>query len=213
MKVIVVANGTVETGEWWQEACEGATWVVAADGGARNALHLGLTPRVVIGDLDSLEPELQRELAQRGVEFISHSPHKDETDTELALLYAAQHGASEIVLLGALGGRLDHALANIFLLAMPQLAAIHVALITPDEIVSLIRDEARFVGKPGDVLSLLPVGGDVRGITTQGLEYPLRDETLPFGLARGISNVLTAPVAEVRLREGLLLAIQHRSRA
>lgn len=211
MKVIVVANGEVTAGDWWQEACEGAAWVVAADGGAQNALRLGLTPCVVIGDLDSLEPVLRQELTQRGVEFISHSPHKDETDTELALLYAAQHGADEILLLGALGGRLDHALANVFLLAMPQLAAVRITIVAPQCMVSLIRDEACFAGRPGDVLSLLPVGGDVRGITTQGLEYPLCDETLSFGPARGISNVLTESVARVRVREGLLLAIQYHS--
>jgi len=208
VKALIVANGELEEGGWWRTQVADATWIIAADGGASNALRVGLMPQIVIGDLDSLDEELLTHLQAHGSRLMQHSSRKDETDTELALKYAVELGATEIYILGALGGRLDHALANILSLAMPELADAETYIVTRHCVISLIRHEARFEGQVGDILSLLPVGGDVTGITTEGLEYPLHGDTLRFGPARGISNVLTAPVARVRIGGGLLLALK-----
>lgn len=212
MKAVVIANGELEAGEWWREHVAGADLIIAADGGTHHALRIGLTPDIIIGDLDSLDADLAKRLETSGVRILRHSPHKDETDTELALLHALSLGAIEIAILGALGGRLDHALANILLLSMPELAGVRVYLAAAGYTVSLIHGQATFTGQAGDILSLLPLGGDVYGITTEGLEYPLRGETLRLGPARGISNVLTAPEARVRVQDGLLLAIKFAGR-
>lgn len=212
MKAIVIANGELAAGNWWQKWTQGADIIIAADGGTRHALSIGLTPDIIIGDLDSLDAELVKQLEADGVQMLRHSPHKDETDTELALLHALRLGATEIGILGALGGRLDHALANILLLSMPELAKTSVFLAAAGYTVSLIHGQAIFAGQAGDILSLLPLGGDVHGITTEGLEYPLRGETLHLGPARGISNVLTAPEARVRVQDGLLLAVKFEGR-
>ena len=104
-------------------------------------------------------------------------------------------------------------LSNVLLLALPQLVGLDVRLIEGQQTAWLICDEATIYGQPGDTLSLIPLGGDALGIRTQGLEYPLNDEPLHFGGARGLSNVLTAPVAHVRLREGALLAVHTPGRA
>lgn len=212
MKALVILNGEVQGSARERAQARDAAWCIAADGGAHNARRLGLWPDVIVGDLDSVAGELLAELQARGCQVIRHSPRKDETDAELALLEAVRRGATEIRILGALGGRFDHALANILLLTMPGLQGIPTRIVTHEAMISLIHGEAEIAGAIGDTLSLLPLGGDAVGIVTEGLEYPLRDETLYLGPARGVSNVLTAPVARVRLREGLLLAIHYPGR-
>ena len=207
MHVLLLANGAVEDPEQVRQHAGKADLVVCADGGCRHAQALGLRPQVVVGDLDSLAPEAQATLEAEGVDFVVHPRAKDETDLELGLLYAVERGATEITVLGAWGGRIDHTLGNVFLLAHPRLAGIDVRIVSATQRVVLVHQEASFRGSAGDLLSLLPLGGDVQGITTTGLAYPLRDEALVFGPARGISNVFTGGTATVRLRSGLLLAV------
>ncbi len=207
MRAIVIANGHVGN----SEASRAQTWshdlVICADGGAQHALALGLTPDVVIGDLDSLDGEFQTWLEREGCQVLIHPTHKDETDLELALRYAIDHGVDEILILGALGGRIDQALANILLLTLPELEGIKTHIVAGDQEMFLIRGQAFIEGQVGDTVSLLPIGGDVTGITTEGLEYPLQRGALKFGPTLGISNVLTAPVARVQVERGLLLCV------
>lgn len=207
MRAIIVANGSVEKGEKYQHLVRTDDWVIAADGGASVALKLGLQPRVVVGDLDSLPVRVRSRLEKGGCQFVQRPAHKDETDTELAIQYALAHGADEIVLLGAAGGRLDHALANVFLLGMPALAKVRARIVAGRTEVWLLRGghEQEIRGEHGDTVTLLPLGQDAVGITTTGLEWVLDDDTLPFGLARGVSNVMATDTARVVLREGLVL--------
>ena len=207
MHVLLLANGAVEDLAGVRHHAADADLILCADGGCRHAQALGLRPHVVLGDLDSLAPEAEAKLRAEGVEFVVHPRAKDETDLELGLLYAVERGATAITVLGAWGGRIDHALGNLFLLAHPRLTGVDVRIVSVTQAVVLVRREARFHGSPGDLLSLLPFGGDVHGITTTGLAYPLRDEDLLFGPARGISNVFTGHTATVCLGSGLLLAV------
>jgi thiamine pyrophosphokinase len=207
MRAIVIANGHVGD----SEASRVKSWphdlVICADGGTQHALTLGLVPDVVIGDLDSLDGDLRARLEGGGCQFLVHPTRKDETDLELALRYAVDHGADEILLLGALGGRMDQTLANVLLLALPELAGIKTRIVAGDQEMFLIRDQASIEGQVGDTVSLLPIAGDVTGITTDGLEYPLQRGTLKFGSTLGVSNALTAPVAQVQEERGLLLCV------
>lgn len=207
MRAIVVANGYVEVDESYVDFVRDDDLIIAADGGTEVALELGLEPSVVVGDLDSLPGELRVQLEQRKVEFVAHPPQKDETDTELAIRYALQAGASEIVLLGAVGDRLDHTLANVLLLAMPELERVPTTLMAGSTRLWLLRAGAQleFEGQEGDVVSLLPLGRDAVGVTTTGLQWALDDAMLSFGPARGVSNVMTTDSASVRLSDGLLL--------
>jgi thiamine pyrophosphokinase len=156
-----------------------------------------------------------------GVPMLRTSPHKDESDTELAVLEALRRGADGILIVGGLGGtRIDHALANIGLLAMPDLAGRRVAMLDAGSRISLVRapgpDGApvhrTLPGRTGDLVSLLPVGEGVAGVTTHGLAYPLDDEPLPAGPARGLSNVRASSDASVTLRAGLLLVVESPAR-
>jgi thiamine pyrophosphokinase len=212
MRAIIVANGYVENGETAEQLLAPGDVIIAADGGALVAQQLGLQPQVVIGDLDSLPGGMRTQLQQRGCRFIDHPARKDETDTELAIQHALEMGAEEIVLLGAVGGRLDHTLANVLLLGMAALEGVTVRMVTGNTDVWLIRagEDLEIHGQPGDTVTLLPLGQDAAGITTTGLEWALDNDTLYFGPARGVSNLMTAETARVALREGLLLALRIR---
>ena len=209
MRAVIVANGPMVKPPVPRLMVGDNDLVVGVDGGARNALELELKPQVVIGDMDSMETGLRERLEEEGCRFVEHPSRKDETDSELAVRYVLSQGATELILLAALGGRIDHTLANVMLLAIPELGPVRARLIDGNQEVLLIRDKVLIEGHPGDKVSLLPLSGDAVGIETEGLEYPLRHGTLRFGAARGVSNVLTAPRASVQVEGGLLLLVHH----
>jgi thiamine pyrophosphokinase len=181
---------------------------IAADSGAETARRLGHVPAYVVGDFDSLDKQLVEQLRARGSRIITAAVEKDETDTELAVQLAIEQGATEITLLGALGGeRFDHTLANVFLLAGYD--SVPIKIIDGPSTCWLLRGprSTTIEGQIGDLLSLLPLAGDANGIHTRGLYYPLIGEALRFGKPRGVSNALTGEQAEVSLESGLLLVI------
>jgi thiamine pyrophosphokinase len=209
MRTIIVANSPTFDAAPFLGLLAGADLLVAADGGG-NALHAaGLSPHVVVGDLDSLSAGAEALFRAAGAEVIRHPAEKDETDLELALLLAVERGADKIDILGALGGRWDQGLANVAMLALPELASLRVRLLDVGQEAYLVRDEAEIPGAIGDTVSLLPIGGAARGITTRGLYYPLRDAALAFERSRGVSNLITEPPAHVSLAEGLLLVVHN----
>ncbi|NLD72229.1 MAG: thiamine diphosphokinase [Chloroflexi bacterium] len=207
LHAVVVANGAFHHPERHMAVVRAADLVIAADGGA-NWLHArGLGAHLLVGDLDSITPEAQAALVAGGCRVLEHPRRKDETDTELALLEAVARGARRITLIGASGNRIDHTLGNILLLAMPALEGIQTTIYDGHSYLSLVRREATVRGRAGDVVSLLPIGGDAEGVTTDGLEYPLRGETLRMGPARGISNVLAGREGRVAVAQGCLLMV------
>jgi thiamine pyrophosphokinase len=209
VRAIIIAGGQpTEGGACFQVTDDDL--IIAANGGAALARAWGLAPDLVIGDMDSLPDEEQAALLAKDCAFLVHPRAKDETDLELALSYAAQHGTKEIVILGALGGRLDHMLANVLLLAMPELAGTPARIVDCAGQALLVRSgkEAILEGNPGDLVSLLPLGGDVQGVTTSGLAWGLQGDTLRFGLTRGVSNEMTAPMARIKVESGDLLVVQ-----
>jgi len=210
MRAIIFANGVFTNVQGARDLVRPDDLIVAADGGTRHALAAGLVPHDVVGDLDSLSPADQARLQAAGARIVRFSPHKDETDLELALLHAVREGATQIIILAALGGRLDQTLANLLLLALPELRGLDVRIAEGPQTAFLIHgggDGALVEGRPGDTVSLIPLGGDAVGVTAVGLEWPLFEDTLRFGPARGVSNVLTVTQARVRVREGLLLCV------
>jgi thiamine pyrophosphokinase len=213
MRAIIFANGEFSDPHGVRDLLRPDDLIIAADGGTCHALAVGVSPHVVIGDLDSLPPDLQAQVESAGARILRFSPYKDETDLELALLHAAQMGATEIIILAALGGRLDQTTANLLLLALPELREIDVRIVEGPQTAFLIHaggDGVLIEGQPGATVSLIPLKGDALGVTAEGLEWPLHDDTLRFGLARGVSNVLRVGQARVRIRQGLLLCVVTR---
>ena len=209
MRAIIFASGELAHPALDRSHLHPEDWLIAADGGARHCHRLGLTPRTLVGDFDSLTAEDVRAAEQSGIELIRHPSRKDQTDLELAVRHALEHGADEILLLGALGARWDQSLANLLLPAAPGLEQARLRLLDgPQEILPLRGGQSlELRGLPGDTVSLIPLAGDARGVTTQGLEYTLKEGTLPFGVTLGVSNTLTAASATITLAEGLLLCI------
>jgi thiamine pyrophosphokinase len=184
------------------------TCVIAADSGVEHALSLGLAVDLVVGDLDSASPDAIERATAAGAAVERHPVAKDATDLELALDAAGRIGAGHIHVLGGHGGRLDHLLANVLLLARPQHAGATVTAQMGAARVAIVRDRATLHGPIGDLVTLLPLHGAALGVTTSGLLYPLTDEDLPIGTSRGVSNEITHDPAGVSLREGVLAAIQ-----
>jgi thiamine pyrophosphokinase len=212
MPLLIFANGILNDVEWIRPFLAQATAVWAANGGSNHLFRLNHLPDRVVGDMDSLETAVKEWLVAGEIPVDRYPTAKDETDLELALLLAAQllteQQEEEIWLFGTLGGRLDQMLANIFLLSLPELANHLVKLITPTEQAWLVRSQTEIVGQVGQTMSLIPLSGDVHVAKTTGLQWPLQDETLFFGQARGVSNYLTAERATVTVARGLLLCIQ-----
>jgi thiamine pyrophosphokinase len=215
-RAIVLTNGHIQDPatirsrlKEWSQAI-----VVAADGGSLHAETLGVTLHAIIGDLDSLSEDVLTGLSAKQVDIQKSPSEKDETDLELALLYAAEQGAMQIVVLGAFGGRLDMSIANLLLLTHPQLTQIRIEIWKGNQTAWIIRPPGDDIqGKAGDTVSLIPLNGEAKGVTTRNLAYPLHDETLPAGPSRGLSNVLTSNKASLSLREGFLLAVHTPGRA
>ena len=221
MDALILADGDVST-----RAALDAAWpgwdaavglVIASDGGARHAPALGVRIDLWVGDGDSIAAADLEILVSSGVRVERSRPDKDESDTELAIHAALKLGADGIILLGALGGpRIDHAVANIGLLAMPELAECRAWILDARSRIGCMRapragGEATtrsLPGRIGDLVSLLPLGDAVEGVTSHGLRFPLVDEALPLGPARGLSNAIEATGASVSLRSGILLVIE-----
>ena len=208
MRATIFANGTIDNPRRAQDAAKQSDLVLAANGGALHCLRLEITLDIVVGDLDSLDEADRQILEAGGTEFITHPPDKDQTDLELALLDTLERRATKITVIGAIGGRLDMTIANVQLLALPELEGIRVELWHGNQTASLIRPPGGPIdGGAGDGMSLIPLGGEVRDITTQHLQYPLKDETLGFGPARGMSNVISGSDPRVELGAGSLLIV------
>lgn len=214
MNVLIIANGEFAPGESYPHPKIPFDMVIAVDGGHQHCQALGVEADILMGDLDSLAPALIEKLKQGGTQLITFPPEKDEIDLELALLHAVEIGATDIVVLAGLGGRVDMSLANLSLLAHPQLNDVAIQFWHDEQKIYRIQPPGiEIKGKLGDTLSLLPLGGDATGVRTMNLAYPLKDERLIFGLARGVSNVFTADMATIDLEHGILLAIWTRGRA
>ena len=184
---------------------------VCADGGARHLDALGIAPQVIIGDMDSLEPDLLLRMEGRGSRIIRHPVGKDRTDTWLALEYALDLEPEQVVIFGALGGRVDHTLANVSLLALAAERGVAAKLIDEWGEMSVVAGNGKAVidGETGQTVSLLPLTTRVAGITLTGFEYSLDNGTMEIGKPYGISNRLIAENGTVAVASGMLLVIRY----
>ncbi len=211
-RLVIFANGVVPELVSVRQLFHDGDVLYAADGGTRHALALGLKPSVVVGDLDSLRPDERQQLDAAGVQIHQFPRDKDKTDLELALDLAIEAGHREILIVGALGGRLDHTLGNLALLSDARLSTCDIRLDDGVEETFFTRDRCEIRGKPADIVSLVPWGEKVTGIFTEGLRWPLNNETLFSDRTRGISNEMLHEMAFVKLKSGLLFVIHHRQK-
>lgn len=214
IRIIIFANGDLPNLEKARALIHGDDFIIAADGGTRHALSLGLTPNVIVGDLDSL-PSNFEPLTFNG-EIVLYPKDKNETDLELAIQHALTLNPQEVIILAALGGRLDQTLGNIALVSNPftphaKHSSFIISLDDGIEEVFFCRDHIQINGTTGDTVSLIPWQGEVTGIVTQGLKWLLQNEILYPHKTRGISNEMTGRTASVQIKSGLLLIVHRRA--
>lgn len=211
MKTVIFASGLYTPNLHTTQAIRQAEYLIAADNGAQYCLSHGILPDVVIGDLDSLHPKILKELSLAETEIIQYPEEKDSTDFELALRHALLRGATEIIVLGALGGRWDMSFSNLFLLTHPDYSDLRLSLLQNDHRLTILHPHQTLLidGQIGDLVSLLPLTPRVLGIKTTHLHYPLHDEHLDFASSRGVSNRLLATQARITLGAGILVCIHY----
>ena len=185
-------------------------YLIAVDGGLRHLRGLGLHPHLLVGDFDSLSAGELEDCRLEGVEILRYPSQKDQTDLELALDAALARGYQDIVIAFGLGGRLDHSLGNLALLSRPDLGGTKLRFDDGETEVFLAGGEGMSACQAGDMVSLLPWNGPAHNITTAGLAYPLRGESLLPWQTRGVSNLCTGSEFQVSHGGGALLVIHQR---
>ena len=208
-RILIFANGELPALEEARRILLPDDFIICADGGTRHALALGLTPNVIIGDMDSLPDSFQASTFTG--EFIQVSADKNETDLELAIDHALNLSSEEIIIIAALGGRLDQTLGNISLMTYSRLSAFDIRLNDGVEEIFFCRDQVKVKGGSDDIVSLIPWGGEVHGVETENLKWPLKNEILYPYKTRGISNEMLGEEASVKIKSGLLLVV-HRAK-
>lgn len=215
-RIVIFANGEIPDLDVARDLLQPGDYLIAVDGGANHLLKMGILPEIVIGDLDSIDDDTLFELTSAEVDIEQYSEDKDDTDIELAMQYAVEMHPASILIVGALGGRLDQTLSNLSILTDSMLPKIDIRLDDGVEEAFFCKADAskggqvEVQGRSGDTVSLIPWHGSVQGITTEGLQWPLYAETLSASKSRGVSNVMLGESASVKIQKGLLLVVHRR---
>lgn len=209
--VFIITGGELGDPAFLRDRAETAVpaALICADGGARHLMVAGMVPSLIVGDMDSLDRQIQAGYESAGVRIIRYRRDKNETDTELALREAFAMAPEEVWIWGALGGRIDHALANLSLLVQGVERGIEVRLIDEWCELFLVTGHKVLQGEAGQTVSLLPFTGEVSGVSLRGFAYPLTKAVMSVGYPYGISNVLTAGQAVIEVESGCLLAVRY----
>lgn len=211
-RALVVAGGKTDTAFAKRYIAQNKfDWMIAADSGMQFFFDAGMRPDHVIGDFDSVRCETLRYFeAQQTLGMTRLAVQKDDTDTEAAIRFAIAQGCGEIHVLGGMGSRLDHMLANVGLLGIGLTEGVSLFLVDPQNRVRMIKEELTIAKSKqyGKFVSLLPVTPKVTGVTLYGMKYPLSDFTLRCYSSLGISNEIVDEEARICLREGVLLVVE-----
>ncbi len=202
MRAVIIGNGEIKDYDYIAGKLRKGDYIVCADGGYRHTAKLGVKPDVLIGDMDSTDG------AEYDGEIINLPVRKDFTDSEVCVKYVLLKDFDEILMLGFIGTRLDHTMTNLMLLKQIAESGKKGRIIDEHNEIFFTSGENTVYGKKGDLVSLIPFGGDLTGISTSGLDYPLENETLFFGESRGVSNVMTSNKCTITVQSGSGLIIK-----
>ncbi|GAB6098333.1 thiamine diphosphokinase [Halanaerocella petrolearia] len=207
-RAIVFINGElIGREEFYQDYITAKDTIACADGGAEYAFELGITPDLIVGDFDSVSSTVLNQYREQGVKIKKFPVQKDKTDTQLLLENLIEMGFEEIIVFAALGKRLDHSLANIYLLEQLTTSGVQIKFVTEQDTIELITDNRIIKDKAGNTISFLPITSQVEGVELKGVKYPLTDATLTRGSTLSISNIIEDEEAEINLKNGKLLMI------
>ena len=212
MKICIVLNGSVNDYNKTKQIIhkENYDYIIGADGGCNQLYNMGILPNYVIGDLDSINKDLIKYYESKNIIFKKFPTHKDQTDAEICIHLAKTLNATEIHFIGALGGRIDHALSNIGLMYYVLEMGIEPKILTSEEEVVIIHNDTKVIkGKKGDTISILALKQDAIGVTLEKLEYPLNKARVSYLSPLGISNVMLEDECNITVEDGYLLVIRN----
>lgn len=200
MRAIIICGGRV--GSYINNYIKDSDYVICADSGFDRASEYGIKPDIIIGDMDSVKSDYA------GENTAIYPARKDYTDSELALYHALEKGYTEILMFGMVGTRMDHTFANLSLLL--NCREIDAVIIDENNYIYLVSDKITINASVGDTVSILPFLGDLKGVTTSGLEYPLDNSTIKIGTSLGVSNKMTEATCHIEIKEGTALVIRSK---
>ncbi len=210
MKCVIIANGDLEYTSDIIKIIKNAQMIISADGGARHLRTLNILPHVMIGDFDSLNPDNYSFFKKKQIKILNFPLKKGHTDTELCVSYALENKADDITFLGVTGSRLDHTLANIFLLKKLAKLNIQARIIDKHNEIYIVTNFIELKGTPKELLSIIPVTQNVTGVTLTGFEYPLENASMQMGDTLGISNIFKESVASISIKKGALIVTRSK---
>lgn len=215
-RAVIFANGNLSDLSQAKKIITNEDCLIAADGGVKHVLKLGLIPHIIIGDFDSIPKNILENIGwtrrSAPTKIIKYPKKKDKTDFELAIDFVLDRKYNQIIIFGILGDRVDHFIANIFLLAKIQTEnkSIKIKIVEGKKEIHILNKEIIINGQIGDEVSIIPTSEKLEGVVTDGLEYQLKNEALFFGSTRGISNVLNKTSAKIEVANGIALIIHLR---
>ncbi len=222
MKAVIIANGNIINYNFFSKILYQADCIICVDGGANHLRKMNIFPHVIIGDLDSIKPRNKSFFKQNNIKIIRHPPQKDSSDTELAIKYAMDKKYNDLTLIGVTGTRLDHTLANIFLVTKlskkiidqksdPKThQKIKCRIIDDHNEIFIVTDKLTLEKKENSFVSLLSLSDKVEGVTISGLKYPLNNAIIESGSSLGISNEFTDKKAIISIKKGTMIVIISR---
>ncbi|MBQ6845212.1 MAG: thiamine diphosphokinase [Agathobacter sp.] len=214
MRVLIISGGYIDDVfalEWMKK--NEYDCIIAADSGMNFLYRNRIVPDIIAGDFDSVDDDSLDEFSSlSNVEMLRLNPIKDDTDTEFVIREAIRRGAKEITILGATGTRLDHVLANVHLLGIGLEEGVSMELVDANNRIRMIADTLEILKTEqfGDFVSILPIKGDAKGVTLQGMKYSLCDADVSCFSSLGVSNEIVGEKAKILVRQGTLLVIESR---
>lgn len=210
MKGIVISSGSIENYDLLKKHIKDNQFILCADGGVRHIMRIGAIPNSVIGDFDSIDEKSVEFIKENNIPVLKYPVEKDETDTELALMHLINIGCNEITLVGVTGCRLDHTLANIYLLRKLLLQNIKGKIVDDNNTIYLINDYLKLEKRENYYVSIIPISNEGVIVTLKGFYYPLDDKLIEFNSTLGISNRIIDKFGEIKIIRGEALIIESK---
>ncbi|HEY4695955.1 MAG TPA: thiamine diphosphokinase [Candidatus Hydromicrobium sp.] len=217
LKALVISNGEITNPDILLKILKGNYdfhenfLIICADGGVKNCMDLKLIPDFIIGDMDSIKTEDKNLLNSLGknIDYITAVEEKNESDTQLAVEFAQEKGFKDIIVIGALGKRIDHSLANIFNIASPKFKNLNIRILDEDIEISVLNKSGNIKGSAGNIVSIFSLTPSTYFLKTDGLKYKLKNEKLLFSPVRGLSNKFTKDSAALDIKNGKILLVKQ----
>ena len=205
---LIVSNGNINNYEKLISTLNKSDYIICADGGIRHLRAIDKSPDIVLGDLDSVGDEDLKYIKRKNIKTEKFPPIKDKTDTDLALDFLIEMGCSEIYFLGATGDRIDHTLANIFLLDSLLEKGIRGIILDDKNDIYLLDDKLKLFGEENSFISIIPISQSGVEISISGCFYNLDRVSIPFGSTQGISNEIVEEFANILIHKGKAIIIK-----